>query len=208
MLWPPSTTQPASWIFSAPPLRICSRSSISPAAGHARIERAVSGVPAHGVDVAERVRRGDGSERERIVDNRSEKIDRLHQRHVGRQTVHSGVVGGIEADQNIGIFHARYAREHLVQDLWTQFRRSTRGFHVRRQFPVGHLLQFTGEHGGGKGANVHQRARRRPPTVYINTAAAPWLHARSRKSSTSPVMRLLRSLCDSDFYCQEGGRGA
>ena len=58
---------------------------------------------AHGVNVAESVRRGDLPEDVRVVDDGREEIDRLDQRLIGRDLIHSGVVGVVEADQNIGV---------------------------------------------------------------------------------------------------------
>jgi hypothetical protein len=53
---------------------------------------------AHGVHIAERVGRRDLSERVRVIDNRREEVHGLHERLVGRDQIHSGVVGMIEAD--------------------------------------------------------------------------------------------------------------
>ena len=58
---------------------------------------------AHGVDVAQRVGGGDLSEGVGIVDDGREEVDGLHQRGVGRDLIHSGVVGVIEADQHIRV---------------------------------------------------------------------------------------------------------
>jgi hypothetical protein len=70
---------------------------------------------AHRVDIAQRIGGGDGAEGKRVVDNRREKIDGLHERKLVRQTIHSGVVGSIEADQNIRIGNARQSPQHPVQ---------------------------------------------------------------------------------------------
>ena len=86
---------------------------------------------AHGVNIAQRVGGGDGAEGERIVDDRREEVDGLHQRQIGAQSIHSGVVGCVEADKDVRIGDSRHRAEHFVQQLWTQFRRSTGGFHVR-----------------------------------------------------------------------------
>ena len=88
---------------------------------------------AHGVDIAQRIGRGDGAERVRIVDNGGEKIDGLHQGELRRQLVHAGIVGRVKPYQHVFIRDARNRGEHPVQNLWTQLRRSTRGFHVRGQ---------------------------------------------------------------------------
>ncbi len=57
----------------------------------------------HGVNVAERVGGGDLAEGVGIVHDGREKIHRLDERRLGREQIHAGVVGMIEADQNIRI---------------------------------------------------------------------------------------------------------
>ena len=52
----------------------------------------------HRVNIAQRIGRGDLAEDIRIVNHRREKIYRLHQRLVGRDLIHSGVVGVVKAD--------------------------------------------------------------------------------------------------------------
>ena len=64
-----------------------------------RAERA----SAHGVDVAERVDGGDLPEGVGIVHDGGEEIHGLNEGGVGRDQVHPGVVGEIEADQNVGV---------------------------------------------------------------------------------------------------------
>ncbi len=56
------------------------------------------GTASHGVDVAEGVGGGDLSEGVWIVDDGREEVDGLHERQVGSDQIHSGVVGVIEAD--------------------------------------------------------------------------------------------------------------
>ena len=53
---------------------------------------------AHRIDVAQCIGRGDLAEGVRIVDDRGEEVDSLHQRLIGRDLIHSGVVGVVEAD--------------------------------------------------------------------------------------------------------------
>ena len=60
-----------------------------------------------------------------------EEIHRLHQGELRRQLVHAGIVGSVKPYQHILIGPAGHARQNPVQKLWTQFGRSTRGFHVR-----------------------------------------------------------------------------
>ena len=56
---------------------------------------------AHRVHVVQRVRRGDGAERSRIVDERREEVDREHDRPLVVQAVHRRIVGRIETDEQI-----------------------------------------------------------------------------------------------------------
>jgi hypothetical protein len=67
----------------------------------------------------------------------------LHQREVRGDPEHTGIVAGIETHQNVGMLHASQARERLVQNLWTQLRRSTGGFDVRGQLLAVHQNQNT-----------------------------------------------------------------
>src|SRR5579859_2072973 len=55
-------------------------------------------LPAHGVNVAERVGGGDLAEGVGVVDDGRKEVDRLYERLVGRELIHSGVVGVIEAN--------------------------------------------------------------------------------------------------------------
>ena len=57
----------------------------------------------HGPYVVNRVERSDATVVVRVVDDRSEEIERLDQRQVVSQTVYSRVVGCIEADNQIRI---------------------------------------------------------------------------------------------------------
>jgi hypothetical protein len=54
----------------------------------------------------------------------------LHQSQIIAEPEHTGIVAGVETHQHVRMFHARQARERLVQNLWTQLRRSTGGFDV------------------------------------------------------------------------------
>src|ERR1700677_5215662 len=52
---------------------------------------------AHGVDIAQRVGGGDLAENVGIIHDWREEIDGLHQSLIGRDLIHSGVVGVIKA---------------------------------------------------------------------------------------------------------------
>ena len=71
----------------------------SRSSGKATTFSAVSGVAAHRVDVGERVGRGDPAEVIRVVDDRREEVDRLHERELVGELEHRGVVGGGGADE-------------------------------------------------------------------------------------------------------------
>ena len=64
---------------------------------------ALIGVAAHRVDVRERVGGGDPAEVVRVVDDRREEVDRADDRQVVAEAVDAGVVGGVEADEHVGI---------------------------------------------------------------------------------------------------------
>ena len=53
---------------------------------------------AHGINIAERVGGRDLAEGVGVVDDGREEVHRLHQRQLGRELIHSGVVGFVEAD--------------------------------------------------------------------------------------------------------------
>ena len=83
--------------------------------------------PAHGPHVIDRIERGDAAVIERVVDNRREKIERLHQREIVAQSIHSGVVRFVETDQQIGIERLFLKpAQHLSEDARGQLSRSTR----------------------------------------------------------------------------------
>ena len=65
---------------------------------------------AHRVDVGQRVGRGDPAEVVRVVDDRREEVDRLHEREVVAQPVDAGVVGRGRADEQSGSSRCAEAR--------------------------------------------------------------------------------------------------
>ena len=65
------------------------------------------GLAAHGVNIAQRVGRGNLAEEIGIVDDGREEVHRVDDRQVGAQTIHPGVVGGFGADQHVGIVELR-----------------------------------------------------------------------------------------------------
>ena len=97
------TVQLASTIFDRPPASISSSILGSPLVRKADQASALMRPAAHRVNIAERVGGRNLAEDVGIVNNGREEVDRLHQRQLGRELIHSGVVGCVEADQNIGI---------------------------------------------------------------------------------------------------------
>src|ERR1700722_20712258 len=61
----------------------------------------------HGINVAERIRCGDLTEKRRVVHNWREKINGLHDSQIVSETIDSGVVTGFKTDQNVWIDLAR-----------------------------------------------------------------------------------------------------
>ena len=58
---------------------------------------------AHGIDIAKRVGGRNLAEGVWIIDDRGEKVDRVDERQLGRELIHAGVVGFIEANQHVRI---------------------------------------------------------------------------------------------------------
>src|SRR5439155_2801479 len=57
----------------------------------------------HGVHIAHRIGRGDRTEGERIVDDGSKEVYRLHQGEIRPQTIYARVIRRIETDENVFI---------------------------------------------------------------------------------------------------------
>ena len=113
---PPTIEAPAAATASAPPRRI-SRSTSGPSVSSGKATRlsARHGPAAHRVDVRERVGGGDAPERVRVVDDRREEVDGLHDRDVVAERDDAGVVGGVGGDEHARVRRARQAREDRPQ---------------------------------------------------------------------------------------------
>ena len=61
--------------------------------------------PAHGVDVRQRVGRGDLAKQERVVDHRREEVDGLHEAKVLPYAEDACIVGGIEPHEQVVVMH-------------------------------------------------------------------------------------------------------
>jgi hypothetical protein len=79
------------------------------------IERG-EGSPPHGIDVAQRVGRGDLPKGIRIIDDGGEKIQRLDEGDLLRQAVDPGIVRGFYSHQEIRVGPDREARQDFLQD--------------------------------------------------------------------------------------------
>ena len=66
------------------------------ATGYAEQVHGMARPPAHGVDVRQRVCRGNLAEQKRVVDHRREEVDGLHETQVIANAEDARIVGGIE----------------------------------------------------------------------------------------------------------------
>ena len=105
---------------------------------------------AHRVDVADRVGRGDAAEVERVVDDRHEEVGGRDQRLLVVEPVDRGVVGGLDADHQLGRHDAADAR---AQDLATA-RRARSCSRSRRRG-----RSWSGEAAAGRGRRARWRWR-------------------------------------------------
>ena len=109
---PPTTSAPAARTTSSPP-----RSTSPSAAGAELLERPGhdvergQGPPAHGVDVGQRVGRGDAAEVVGVVDDRREEVDGLHERELVGDPPHRRVVAGRRAHEQLGRRRRRQAAD-------------------------------------------------------------------------------------------------
>src|ERR1039458_9314943 len=92
------------------------------------------GAAAHGVDIAQGVGGGDGAEGIRVIDDGSEEVDGLHQGQVRRDLIDAGVIGGIEADQHVGVGPAGHFGQYLVKNLGTELGGAAPGFDAGGEF--------------------------------------------------------------------------
>ena len=88
---------------------------------------------AHREDVVERVRRGNGTEGPRIVDEWREEVDREHDRTLVVEPVHRGVVGGIEPDEQVLRIGRNEPREQRLESCRRVLRGAPSGARERRE---------------------------------------------------------------------------
>ena len=116
MVWPPAIGMPAARHTDAPPSRM--RPMVRGGQHvdrHAHQRQRQDRPAAHRIDVADRVGGGDAAEVERVVDDRHEEVGGGDQRLLVVELVDGGVVGGLDADQQLlGHRHRRRALEDLA----------------------------------------------------------------------------------------------
>ena len=88
---------------------------------------------AHGVDVGERVGRGDLSEAIRVIDDRREEIDRLDEGEIIGQHEDAGVIVGLATDDEPGIGAHGKCAQRAREVARTQLGGSTRAAGERRE---------------------------------------------------------------------------
>ena len=93
----------------------------------ANVSQRGDGTAAHGVDVAQRIGGGDLAEGVGVVHDGSEEIDRLHQRKPRGDFVDAGIVGVIEADQNVGVVLPGQLAQDFVEHRRAQLGGATAG---------------------------------------------------------------------------------
>ena len=75
------------------------------ATGYAEQVHGMARPPAHGVDVRQRVGRGDLAKQKRVVDHRREEVDGLNEGQVIADAENARIVGGIEPHEQVVVMH-------------------------------------------------------------------------------------------------------
>ena len=84
----------------------------------------------HGVDVRQRVGRGNLAKQERVVDHRREEVDGLHETQVIANAKDARIVGGIEPHEQVVVMHIGQVAQDLGEGSGSQLSGSTaRGRH-------------------------------------------------------------------------------
>src|ERR1019366_4704804 len=138
------------------------------------------GAAAHGIDVTQRVGRGDGAVGVRVIDDGREEIHCLHQGELRRQLVHAGIVGSVKPYQHILVGPTGHASQNPVQQLWTQLAGSTGGLHVGGQLS---------ELGGIVHASHYNNEMRRTAVFSAVLLLALGFTLVSREPGTDPRLR-------------------
>lgn len=89
--------------------------------------------PAHGVDVRQRIGRGDLAKQKRVVDHRREEVDGLNEAQVIADAKDARIVGGIEPHEQVVVMHIWQIAQDLGEGSGSQLSGSTaRGSHRRK----------------------------------------------------------------------------
>ena len=139
-MWPPSSETPASRSLSKPPRKIARMvAGLEPVLRERRDRERGQRTAAHRIDVADGVGRGDLAVDVRVVDDRREEIDGLHQRRPALPPVHTRIVRGPEVDQDTVVGLRGDVTQHLSELASGEFARSTgAGDHLRQT--LGHFF--------------------------------------------------------------------
>src|SRR5439155_1434468 len=120
-------------LVEAAPEDRSNRASVEPFAGECGDRECCQRRATHRVDVAQRVGRGDLSVGVRVIDNRREEIDRLHERRSALPPEHTRIVRGPEVDEDAVVLLRGNVTQHLSELACGEFARSTgAGDHLRQ----------------------------------------------------------------------------
>ncbi len=125
IVWPPARIAPAARTCSSAPAKTAATRvgrQLLRERGDRESEKRCA---AHREDVVERVRRRDAPEQRRVVDERREEVEREHERTLVVELVDRGVVGGVEADEQILRLGGDEALEQLLEPRRRVFRGAT-----------------------------------------------------------------------------------
>ena len=168
--------------------------------------------PTHRVDVADRVRRGNLAVHVRVVDNRREKVDGLHQRRSALPPEDTRIVRGPEVDKDTVVGLRGDVTQHLSELASGEFARSTgAGDHLRQALghaspPVPspyrcfHLSVATPRSAADRGqSNTEERSngdeRRRPRQTRSELRAAIAVRRASRSDARDRIERIREPGC-------------
>jgi hypothetical protein len=109
-----------------------------------RSERAAS----HRIDIAQGIGRSDLTECERVIDQRSEEVDGLHQSLSGSDAVNPGIVRSLKPNQEIRVGLRRKGGQYLPEGACRKFACAAAGLYLLRQanslgMVQDHLLIFS-----------------------------------------------------------------
>ena len=109
------------------------------AVGEAQQVEGERGAPSHGPDVGEGVGGGHLAEEERVVHHGREEVGGAHQAPAVAQVIDVGVVGGVEAHEQVGVVQARKVRKDLREVAGRKLRGAPRRLHELGELNSGHV---------------------------------------------------------------------